>query len=171
MTVNNLLSDTETREAKDYLLFLEDIAPDAILVQDLGAINLARELDLRIPLHASTMMNVHNAHGASFLARNGITRIVCSRDISIREAADIKKDSGLEVEYFLHNDICISQGSLCYLSGIATEKSSNRGPLRQALPMGLRPGRCEDGKGFSKPVRQILHGEKRTSACITSSPN
>ncbi len=127
VTVNNLLSDTETREAKDYLLFLEDIAPDAILVQDLGLINLARGLDLRIPLHASTMMNVHNAHGASFLARNGITRIVCSRDISIREAADIRKDSGVEVEYFLHNDICISQGSLCYLSGMATEKSSNRG--------------------------------------------
>jgi putative protease len=127
VTVNNLLSDMEMEAVREYLLMLEDIAPDAILVQDLGLLHLARELNLHIPLHASTMLNVHNAYAAGFLKRSGIQRIVCSRDIPVHEAARIKTEAGVEVEYFLHNDICISQGSVCYLSGIATGKSANRG--------------------------------------------
>ncbi len=127
VTVNNLLSDTEIGLAKAYLQFLDKIAPDAVLIQDLGLLNLARELNFKVALHASTMMNVHNPYGAKFLKRAGISRIVCSRDITLNEAAQIRRDAGVEVEVFLHNDICISQGSLCYLSGIATEKSSNRG--------------------------------------------
>jgi putative protease len=113
--------------AGDYLHLLQEAAPDAILIQDLGLLHLCHQLDIKIPLHASTMMNLHNSSAARHLKNQGVSRIVCSRDIPLYEVARIKEEVGIEVEYFLHNDICISQGSICYLSGLATEKSSNRG--------------------------------------------
>lgn len=127
VTVNNLLSNSEMGMLRDYLLFLRELAPDALLVQDLGVLNLCRQLASGIPVHASTMMNLHNSAAARHLRQWGVTRIVSSRDIALYELARIREEAGIEVEYFLHNDICISQGSLCYLSGITTEKSSNRG--------------------------------------------
>lgn len=148
VTVNNLLSDAEIEDVREYLLFLGKLAPDAIIVQDLGVVSLAGQLGLHIPLHASTMMNVHNAHAATLLKRAGFKRIVCSRDISIHEAAHIKKDAGVEVEYFLHNDICISQGAICYLSGIATEKSSNRGLCIKPCRWAYDFINADTGKGF-----------------------
>jgi putative protease len=127
VTVNSLLSSTEIDMLGDYLMFLQDLAPDALLLQDLGVLGLCHRLNIRIPLHASTMMNIHNSAAARHLREWGVTRIVCSRDIPLYELARIRQEASIEVEYFLHNDICISQGSLCYLSGIATDKSSNRG--------------------------------------------
>lgn len=127
VTVNNLLSNNEIALLRDYLMVLQDLSPDALLLQDLGVLSLCRQLNIGIPLHASTMMNIHNSSAARHLRDWGVTRIVCSRDIPIYEVARIRQEAEIEVEYFLHNDICISQGSVCYLSGIATEKSSNRG--------------------------------------------
>jgi putative protease len=127
VTVNNLLSNNEIGILRDYLRFLEDLAPDALLIQDLGVLHLCRRLNIRVPLHASTMMNIHNSSAARHLREQGVRRIVCSRDIPLHEMARIRQEAEIEVECFLHNDMCISQSSICYLSGIATEKSSNRG--------------------------------------------
>lgn len=127
VTVNNLLSNKEIGLLRDYLIFLQDLSPDALLLQDLGVLNLCRRHNITIPLHASTMMNIHNGAAARHLRDWGVTRIVCSRDIPVFEVARIRQEAEIEIEYFLHNDICVSHGSICYLSGIATDKSSNRG--------------------------------------------
>ncbi len=127
VTVNNLLTNQELTILEDHLKFLDQIGPDAIIIQDLGLLQLIRDLEIQTPIHASTMMNVHNEHGAAFLKDAGISRIITSRDISIAEAGHIGEAADIEVEYFLHNDICVAQGSLCYLSGIATSDSANRG--------------------------------------------
>ena len=127
VTVNNLLTNSELGILEEHLRFLEQIGSDAIIIQDIGLLHLMRELGIQTPIHASTMMNVHNAYGASFLKQNGISRIITSRDITIAEAQRIGEKADIEVEYFLHNDMCVAQGSICYLSGIATPDSANRG--------------------------------------------
>ena len=127
ITLNNLLTRQELGEMPEYLLYLQSICPDALIIQDLGLLRLVRELDIQIDLHASTMMNVHHSEMANFLKDYGIKRIITSRDITIYAAREIAEQSGIDVEYFVHGDMCVAQGSQCLHSGIASEFSANRG--------------------------------------------
>jgi len=127
LTLNNLLTGDEIDSLENDLLALTANPPDALIIQDLGLLQLLQKLNLGIPIHASTMMNIHHAQAATFLRRHGVTRIITSRDISLDAAMDLGRDSGLEVEYFLHGDMCISVGSQCLHSGISTGMSANRG--------------------------------------------
>lgn len=127
IAINSLLSDRELDEIEGYLKFLESIAVDAIIVQDLGLIRLVKQLGLRLPLHASTMMNIHSAEAAKACAELGISRIICSRDITLTQVKEMQRESRLEMEYFIHGDMCIAQSGQCYMSGILFGKSSNRG--------------------------------------------
>ena len=127
ITLNNLLTAEELAVLPQYLRYLQSIQPDALIIQDLGLLRLVREMKLDIALHASTMMNVHSAHAAGFLRDHGISRVITSRDITIYEARDIARNSGVEVEYFVHGDMCVAQSAQCLHSGIATDLSANRG--------------------------------------------
>ncbi|HHP50674.1 MAG TPA: U32 family peptidase [Moorella mulderi] len=126
--VNNLLTDKEMEELKDYLLFLQDIGVDALIIQDLGIVALAEELGLQIPLHASVMMNIHNLEGLRFLAQKGVRRVILSRELSLAEIKAMhERLPEMELEYFIHGDMCFCHGSQCYHSGMLFGLSSNRG--------------------------------------------
>ncbi len=127
VTVNSLLSPQEVDELPGYLEFLESIDVDAIIVQDLAVISVARELGLNLPMHASTMMNVHSVGMARELAGLGISRVITSRDINLAQVKEIHEKAGVEVEYFVHGDMCAAQSGLCYSSGVLFGKSANRG--------------------------------------------
>ena len=60
ITLNNLISEEELPALREYLLYLQEIRPDAILVQDFAVLELKKELGIDIPLHTSVMMNTHN---------------------------------------------------------------------------------------------------------------
>jgi len=127
IAVNSLLGDRDLDEIGEYLEFLESISVDAIIVQDLGLIQRVNQLDLKLPLHASTMMNIHSAEGAKACGEMGMHRIICSRDITLSQVKEMQRKSKLEMEYFVHGDMCIAQSGQCYMSGIIFGKSSNRG--------------------------------------------
>lgn len=151
VTVNSLLAEHELDDAKDFLGFLSEAGADGIIVFDLATVAMAREIGADYEVHASTMMNVHDADQARFLKDMGIHRVVTSRDISIGEAAQIGEASGLAIEYFLHGDMCVAQSGQCALSGVAFGKSSNRGecmkPCRWQYSL-LRAG------GNEEPLQQ-----------------
>jgi putative protease len=121
-TLNSLLTDSQLPELRKTLAMLGEVSPDAIIVQDLAVASLAREICVHIPLHASTMMNIHNTESAVALKMMGFTRIVTSRDIPLHEIKNIGDGSDMEMEYFIHGDMCISQSSQCYISGILLAK-------------------------------------------------
>lgn len=127
IAVNNLLTNSETEAIEGYLSYLQEIGADALIIQDIGLIRLAKELQLRLPLHASVMMNAHNLEGILFLQELGIKRIILPREISLAEIKYIRSQVSLELEYFVHGDMCFSQTSQCYLSGMLFGLSSNRG--------------------------------------------
>ncbi len=127
VTVNSLLSTEEIEELPAYLEFLESIGVDAIIVQDLAVIALVKELGLDLPVHASTMMNVHSVEMAQELTEMGISRVITSRDITLAQIKEIYEKTRLELEYFVHGDMCVTQSGLCYSSGILFGKSANRG--------------------------------------------
>jgi len=127
ITVNNLLSGGEIDNLTHFLRFLEKLQVDAVIVQDLGVLQVIRQMNISLPIHISTMMNIHNVESARFLKEHGVKRIVTSRDIPLAQVKEIHEKADIEVEYFVHGDLCICQSGQCYSSGVLFGKSSNRG--------------------------------------------
>ena len=127
VTVNSLVHEPELAEMRTFLESLGRLGPDALIVQDLAVAAAAREACVQIPLHASTMMNVHSVETATALGLMGFKRAVASRDIPLSEVRRIGEATGMEMECFIHGDMCVSQSSQCYASAIAFGESSNRG--------------------------------------------
>ena len=124
ITLNNLISVEEVEPLKKYL---NEIKPDAILVQDFAVLELTKELGIDIPLHTSVMMNTHNEHAIKKLKEYGITRIVVGREMTLSELSLFKERTGLEIEYFMHGDMCIAESGQCIHSGVLFGQSGNRG--------------------------------------------
>ncbi|MDD2556525.1 MAG: U32 family peptidase, partial [Syntrophaceticus sp.] len=139
VTVNNMLTDAETAEIPDYLSYLQKIAVDGLIVQDLGVVRWAKKMGLTVPLHGSVMMNVHNLESIQLLEELGLTRVILGRELTLDDIKLIHNKTSLELEYFTHGDMCFSQSSQCYHSGMLFGKSSNRGqclkPCRWAFEL------------------------------------
>ena len=127
ITLNNLISNEELPALREYLAYLEEIRPDAILVQDFAVLELVHEMGITVPLHTSVMMNTHNEHAIEKLKEYGITRIVVGREMTLSELALFRARTGIEVEYFMHGDMCISESGQCIHSGVLFGQSGNRG--------------------------------------------
>ncbi len=127
VTVNTLLKEEEVENALKLLSWLREIGTDAIIIQDLGLISLARQYLPDLPLHASTQMTLHNSKGAEFAKKMGIERVVLSRECSLEEIKMIKEKTGTEIEVFIHGALCISYSGQCLLSSLIGGRSGNRG--------------------------------------------
>lgn len=127
VTVNNLFSEDDVEEAREYLRFLDGARPDALIVQDMAVLELIREMELSVPIHASVMMNVHNLEMMYALRDLGVSRVVTSREMDLKTAKLLGQQSGMELEYFIHGDMCSVHGANCYFSSQVFGMSSNRG--------------------------------------------
>jgi len=127
ITLNNLYYDNEIEGLKDYMLFLQEIMVDALIVQDTGIISIYEELGLNIPLHASVQMGISNLNAVKFLEDKGFSRVILSKNVSLDEIESINKITNIGLEYFAHGDTCISHTGQCYMSSFIAGKSSNRG--------------------------------------------
>lgn len=127
VTVNNSYFDDEIGDIQNYLMFLQEIGTDALIVQDFGIVKIHQQLGLTIPLHASVQMGVASSRAVNFLASQGFTRVILSKNVSLAEIKDIYQTADLSIEYFAHGDLCISHAGQCYMSSFAAGESSNRG--------------------------------------------
>ena len=114
VTVNTLADDREMRELADYLAFLSNAGVDAIIVQDLGVLRLARLVASELPRHASTQMTITNSAGARFAADCGMVRAVPARELSL---ADLRAAAaeGVEIEAFIHGALCVCYSGQCLM--------------------------------------------------------
>jgi len=138
VTVNTLVDDAEIADLTDYLLFLDNIKVDGIIVQDLGVIALARKVVPNLPLHASTQMTLTNTKGVEFAQSLGIVRSVLARELSLQEIAAAAA-VGREIETFIHGALCICYSGQCLMSSMIGGRSGNRGRCAQPcrLPYNL----------------------------------
>lgn len=131
VTVNTLLKEEEVENALKLLSCLREMGTDAVIVQDLGLISLAKKHLPDLPLHASTQMTLHNSKGIEFVKKLGINRVVISRESSLEEIKRIKERTGTEIEVFIHGALCISYSGQCLLSSLIGGRSGNRGLCAQ----------------------------------------
>ena len=130
VTVNTLIKDGELAGVTEVLRLLNELRVDAVLVQDLGVMHLARTCFPDLPVHASTQMALHNAAGVEFCKKHGLKRVVLARECSmqeIRKAADV----GLEIEIFGHGAQCVAVSGQCLFSSMIGGRSGNRGRCAQ----------------------------------------
>ena len=132
VTVNTVFEQREADRMYQLLKYLADQEPDALIVQDFGVIAMARSEFPSLRLHASTQMNIASARGANALSRQGFSRVVLARELSLKELGSIKAETNLELEVFVHGALCISVSGICLFSSFLGGKSANRGMCTQA---------------------------------------
>jgi len=154
VAMNSLMKEDEVRLALETLALLARIGPDALIIQDLGILHLVQRFFPSLPLHASTLMTINNAMGATALHRLGFERIVLARELSLDEIRTIHQGSEAPLEIFIHGAMCYSYSGLCRFSSLHGGKSSLRGqcvqPCRRRydwLPSGKRGVAAGSGKG------------------------
>ena len=130
VTVNTLIKDGEMAGVVDVLRLLSEIRVDAVLVQDLGVLRMARRCFPDLPIHASTQMAIHNATGVRFCRNQGMTRAVLARECSAAEIALAAKED-IEIEVFGHGAQCVAVSGECLFSSVVGGRSGNRGRCAQ----------------------------------------
>jgi putative protease len=131
VTVNILLSDREMEEAGNFIDFLYSIGVDGIIVQDLGLGFFIKKNFKEMELHASTQMTIHNLESARVLKEMNFDRIVLARELSLDDIKEIKRNTGLKVETFVHGALCFCYSGQCLMSSFIGARSGNRGQCAQ----------------------------------------
>ena len=139
LTMNTLLFDRELEGAAAVAALANEAGVDALLVQDLGVLQMVRAAAPDLPLHASTQMSVHNADGARMARDLGLSRVVLAREMTREQIAAVCAIEGLEVEVFVHGAHCMSYSGQCAMSALIGGRSGNRGTCAQPcrLPYAL----------------------------------
>ncbi len=133
LTFNILLKPAELHEALAYLGECIDRGIDAAIVQDIGAVRLIQRVYPGFEIHGSTQMTVHDASGAKVIERLGIDRVVLARENTLDDIRAIRAAvPKLGLESFVHGALCISYSGQCYMSGMISERSANRGSCAQS---------------------------------------
>lgn len=136
LTLNTLVSDREMKEAAEMIRHAAQNNVDAFIVQDLGVVQLCRQIAPHIPVHGSTQMTVHSLPGVQLCAAMGMKRVVLSRELSREEIRHICANSPIEIEVFGHGALCMCYSGQCYMSAMIGSRSGNRGrcaqPCRQS---------------------------------------
>lgn len=131
VTVNTLIFDEEVSELLTYTDQLVEFGVDALIVQDLGLIELLSKRYPNTDIHVSTQANVHNSYQAEFYKNLGAKRIVLARETPIEIIKQIKHNVDIEVEVFVHGALCVSYSGNCLMSSMLGGRSGNRGECAQ----------------------------------------
>lgn len=130
VTVNIVLHNKEIEEVKEYLIKLESIGVDAIIVSDPAIIELAKEYT-KLEIHLSTQQSTLNKEACRYWRQKGVKRIVLGRETSQEDIKDIIDNVDIDVECFIHGAMCASYSGRCVLSNFLTARDANRGGCSQ----------------------------------------
>ena len=134
VVLNTLIFTGELDDAAEELRRCNRSGVDALIVQDVGLVRLARAITPELPIHASTQMTITSPEGARFAQELGVERIVLAREISLRELEKFDP-AGIPLEVFVHGALCVAYSGQCLTSESLGQRSANRGECAQACRM------------------------------------
>ncbi|HZL56807.1 MAG TPA: peptidase U32 family protein, partial [Bryobacteraceae bacterium] len=139
LTFNTLVFEHELPEAARTLAAAARSGVDALIIQDIGILRLAREIASSLELHASTQMSITDSEGVRFARALGVDRVTLARELSLKEIGTIREQTGAELEMFVHGALCVAYSGQCFSSEAWGGRSANRGQCAQAcrLPYDL----------------------------------
>ncbi len=163
VTVNTIVYDDEMEELIAYADFLVENDVDALIIQDLGVLDLFLHRYPNTPIHASTQMNIHCVEQAKFLAGLGVSRIILARETPLSTIREIRRLVDIELEVFVHGAICVSYSGNCLFSSLVGGRSGNRGECAQGcrLPYTLmKDGEAVSGETFLMSPKDLMTVER-----------
>lgn len=154
VTLNTLVFDRELPVLERAVRACADAGVDAVIVQDLGAMELVRAIAPDLPVHASTQTTCTDAGSVAFVAGLGAARVVVARELSLDDLRAIRAATDVELEVFVHGALCVAYSGQCLTSEAIGGRSANRGACAQAcrLPYEL----VVDGKVVPHEGRAFL---------------
>ena len=184
VTLNTLMGESDLAPLSDYLRALGDAGVDAFIIGDMGAFSLARTHAPDVDLHVSTQASVMNSEAARMWHELGAKRIVCAREMSVADIAEMraKTPADLEIEAFVHGAMCVAYSGRCLLSAAMTGRTANKGACAQscrwsyALVEEQRPGEYfeieEDVRGTfilnAQDLNMVSHLDELAQAGVDS---
>ncbi len=132
LTFNTLVFEHELGEAARAIAESARAGVDALIVQDVGILRLARKIAPELELHASTQMSITDAAGVRFARELGVDRVTLARELSLDEVKAIYEQTGCDLEIFVHGALCVAYSGQCFSSEAWGGRSANRGQCAQA---------------------------------------
>lgn len=133
VTINIIPRNEELEQLKDYLLELERIGVDAVIVSDPGVFSVVKETIPNMEIHISTQASTTNASAANFWYNQGAKRVVMARELSFKEIKELRGNTpeDMDIEAFVHGAMCMSYSGKCVISNYTTGRDANRGACAQ----------------------------------------
>lgn len=154
ITFNTSVKNSEMKLFAEYVEVAAKSKVDAFIVTDLGTLDIFKKYD--IPLHASTQIGAHNLEGAKVLEDLGFTRVVLARETLLEDIIKIKKNTSLEIEYFVHGALCVCFSGACLMSSMMSGDSGNRGRCNQPCRLKYSSSLNQEEKYYLSPKDQCL---------------
>src|SRR3954466_11861814 len=132
ITFNTVVFNHELTEAARSLARIIEAGADALIVQDVGIAQLARQISPDVELHGSTQMSITSAEGVELARRFGVSRVVLARELALADIRTIRSQTDCELEMFVHGALCVSYSGQCFSSEAWGGRSANRGQCAQA---------------------------------------
>jgi putative protease len=126
---NIVIKEEDLIELRNLMPLIKSSGADAVIVSDLGALKIARENDL--PVHMSVQTNLSNSEALKVLQEFGVSRVILSRENSLKEIEEIANQTEMEIEVFIHGAMCVAISGRCFLSSYLYNKSANCGECLQ----------------------------------------
>ena len=125
---------------------------DAAIVQDFGVMQAVKQAVPDLPLHASTRMSIHNLEGVKMAAAMGFSRVVVARELSRKKLSHICRYSPIEIEVFVHGNLCMGYSGQCYMSTMTGNHSDNRGKCSEPCQLSYSTAGSTDGHTIKYPL-------------------
>ncbi|HHH39293.1 MAG TPA: U32 family peptidase [Sedimenticola sp.] len=156
VAVNVMPHDAKLKTFLDDLRPVVETGPDAFIMADPGLILLVRETWPELPVHLSVQANTMNAASVRFWQRQGLSRVILSRELSLEQVETIRQAAPeMELEVFVHGALCIAYSGRCLLSGYFNHRDANQGSCTNACRWEYRlgAGEGEESTGVHEPER------------------
>lgn len=151
LVLNAFLHDSDLEDLPPFIGRINELKVDGVIASDIGVISMVSK-NCRLPIHLSTQASCLNKNSGSFWRRMGVTRLILGREVSIKDASQIKKETGLEVELFIHGSMCMAYSGNCTISNFTQGRDSNRGGCAQSCrfkyKLNFPNGRLVEGISF-----------------------
>ena len=131
VVLNGFLHDSDLAQLPIFVRQITELGADAVIASDLGVIVTVKK-NSKIPIHLSTQASCLNLESAKMWAKTGVHRLILGREVLIEDAGRIKKETGLEVELFIHGSMCMAYSGNCTISNYTQGRDSNRGGCAQS---------------------------------------
>lgn len=168
VTVNILFHNEDLNGLDEYLTTLSKLGVDAFIVSDMSVIKRINELKLKPEIHISTQESSTNKYAFKFWENLNATRVVLGRECSKEDIIDIKNNTNLELEVFIHGAMCTSYSGRCVLSNYVTKRDSNRGGCSQVCRFVFNMDDYTDFQIASKDLSMIDYLEDLINIGVSS---